>query len=194
MGGFSPSSVSGAGIVRWLEHWTRASDRKVSAGAFSFPGSTFCADSCFATCSTSVTAVACKRFWSFCQKCWWQVTVKHTRMYLWIKWHCMVYTVQGCMAYTELAPRWHQFYLAPAMLQLTKRCCLAPFCWILIKRALKVWASALCTFYNNPAPLNGSMQFHYCTLVTREPEQTTLLFWSAACGVTPHGLHTADRR
>jgi len=58
-----------------------------------------------------------------------------------------------------------------------------------------VWASALCTFYNNPAPLNGSMQFHYCTLVTsRELEQTTLLFWSAACGVTPHGLHTADRR
>ena len=49
-------------------------------------------------------------------------------------------------------------------------------------------------FYNNPAPLNGSMQFHYCTLVTREPEQTTLLFWSAACGVTPHGLHTANRR
>ena len=31
-------------------------------------------------------------------------------------------------------------------------------------------------FYNNPAPLNGLMQFHYCTLVTREPEQTTLLF------------------
>ena len=59
---------------------------------------------------------------------------------------------------------------------------------------LQMWASALCTFYNNPAPLNGSMQFHYCTLVTREPEQTTLLFWSAACGVTPHGLHTADRR
>ena len=29
-------------------------------------------------------------------------------------------------------------------------------------------------FYNNPTPLNGSMQFHYCTLVTREPEQTTL--------------------
>ena len=59
---------------------------------------------------------------------------------------------------------------------------------------ISVWASALCTFYNNPALLNGSMQFHYCTLVTREPEQTTLLFWSAACGVTPHGLHTADRR
>ena len=27
-----------------------------------------------------------------------------------------------------------------------------------------MWASALCTrFYNNPALLNGSMQFHYCT-------------------------------
>ena len=53
---------------------------------------------------------------------------------------------------------------------------------------------SLYTFYNNPAPLNGSTQFHYCTLVTREPEQTMLLFWSAACGVTPHGLHTADWR
>ena len=31
-------------------------------------------------------------------------------------------------------------------------------------------------------------------LVTQEPEQTTLLFWSTACSVTPHGLHTADRR
>ena len=57
-----------------------------------------------------------------------------------------------------------------------------------------MWASALCTFYNNPAPLNGSMQFHYCTLVTQEQEQMMLLFWSAACGVTPHGLHTADRQ
>ena len=38
---------------------------------------------------------------------------------------------------------------------------------------------SLYTFYNNPTPLNGSMQFHYCTdtvIVTREPEQTTLLF------------------
>ena len=63
-----------------------------------------------------------------------------------------------------------------------------------ISVSIHLWASALCTFYNNPAPLNGSMQFHYCTLVTREPEQTTLLFWSAACGVMPQGLHTADRR
>ena len=48
-------------------------------------------------------------------------------------------------------------------------------------------------FYSNPAPVNRSTQFHYCT-VTREPEQTTLLFWSAACSVTPRGLHTAERR
>ena len=93
--------------------------------------------------------------------------------------------------------------------------CFPCFCWlfflfllfvfvslllvILFLLSLSLWES-LCEqvlfvrFYNNPAPLNGSMQFHYCTLVTREPEQTTLLFWSAACGVTPHGLHTADRR
>ena len=37
-----------------------------------------------------VTAVACKRSWSFYQKCRWQVTAKHTctlRMWLCIKWH-----------------------------------------------------------------------------------------------------------
>ena len=42
--------------------------------------------------------------------------------------------------------------------------------WLVCEQVLFV------RFYNNPAPLNGSMQFHYCTLVTREPEQTTLLF------------------
>ena len=38
-----------------------------------------------------VIAVACKRSWSFCQKCRWQVTAKHTcalPMWLWVKWHC----------------------------------------------------------------------------------------------------------
>ena len=36
-----------------------------------------------------VTAAVCKRSWSFCQKCRWQVTAKHTCtlcMWLWIKW------------------------------------------------------------------------------------------------------------
>ena len=37
-----------------------------------------------------VTTVACKRSWSFCQKCRWQVTVKHAYtlcMWLCMKWH-----------------------------------------------------------------------------------------------------------
>ena len=71
--------------------------------------------------------------------------------------------------------------------------------YIMINMYIYMWASALCIcFYINPALLNGSTQFHllyyYCVLVTREPEQMTLLFWSAARGVMPHGLHTADRR
>ena len=40
-----------------------------------------------------VTAVACTRSQSFCQKCRWQVTAKHTctlPMWLWMKWHCKV--------------------------------------------------------------------------------------------------------
>ena len=50
-----------------------------AAGEFSSPEWTFCADSYFSICSTpTVTAVARKRPWSFCQKCRWQVTPKHT--------------------------------------------------------------------------------------------------------------------
>ena len=45
-----------------------------------------------------------------------------------------------------------------------------------------------------PPRLTDPRNFIIVLLVTREPEQTTLLFWSAACSVTPHGLHTADRR
>ena len=54
-----------------------------------------------------VTAVARKRSSSFCQKCRWQVTAKHTCTLLMclriIKWHCKV--LHDCMVYTELAPR-----------------------------------------------------------------------------------------
>ena len=61
-----------------------------------------------------VTAVARKRSRSFCQKCRWQVTAKHTYtlpVWLWMKWHCNL--VHGWMVYTELAPKrqhftWHQ--------------------------------------------------------------------------------------
>ena len=44
-----------------------------------------------------------------------------------------------------------------------------------------------------PPRLMDQRNFITVLIVTREPEQT-LLFRSAACGVTPHGLHTADRR
>ena len=63
-----------------------------AAGEFSSPGSTFFADSYFGICSTPVrvTAGAHKRSRSFCQKCRWQVTAKHTytlHMWLCMKWH-----------------------------------------------------------------------------------------------------------
>ena len=51
---------------------------------------------------------------------------------------------------------------------------------------------SLYMFYNNPAPLNGSTQFHYCTdgnPGTRADDAFVL-----KCGVTLHGLHIADRR
>ena len=57
-----------------------------------------------------VTAVARKRSRSFCQKCMWQVTAKHTYtlpMWLWMKWHCNL--VHGWMVYTELALKWQHF-------------------------------------------------------------------------------------
>ena len=50
------------------------------------------------------TTVARKRSWSFCQKCRWQVTAKHTYtlpMWLWMKCYCKL--VYGWMVYTELA-------------------------------------------------------------------------------------------
>ena len=50
-----------------------------------------------------VTAAACKKSWSFCQKCRWMVTAKHLctlRMWLCVKWGDMAH---GCTAYTESA-------------------------------------------------------------------------------------------
>ena len=46
-----------------------------------------------------VSAVAHKRSRSFCQKCRWQVTAKHTYtllMWLWMKWHCNWCMVEWC--------------------------------------------------------------------------------------------------
>ena len=99
----------GVGIAQWLERRTR--DWKVAGSSpcrsgeiKKSPGSTFCAD--------SLNALAGKRSRSFCQKCRWQVTVKHTctlRMWLCMKWHGE--WVVWC---TQNAPRRQQFHVAPA--------------------------------------------------------------------------------
>ena len=97
-------SYLGAGLAQWLGCWTR--DPKVTGSSpgrsggkkISPPGSAFCGDSYFSIYST---ATECKRSRSFCQKCRWQVTGKHSRtlcMWLCMKWHDMVH---GCVEYTE---------------------------------------------------------------------------------------------
>ena len=51
-----------------------------SSGRISSPELTFCGDSYLLSvpsCVTAVSAVACKRPWSFCQKCRWRVPLKH---------------------------------------------------------------------------------------------------------------------
>ena len=110
----------GAGIAQWLER--RTHDRKVpgsspgrSGGRIFFPMVIFLCWLLFRyPFHPRLTAVARKRSRSFCQKCRWQVTAKHTYtlpMWLWVKWHC--YLVHGWMVYTEPALKrqhctWHQ--------------------------------------------------------------------------------------
>ena len=92
----SPSQEWSKRIAQWLECWT--CDWKVvgsnpcrSGGRIFFSRVDFLCwllvRYLFHPC---VTAVAHKRSWSFCQKCRWQVTAKHTytlRMWLCMKWH-----------------------------------------------------------------------------------------------------------
>ena len=96
-------------------------------------------------CRPHVTAVACKWSLSFCQKCRWQVTAKHTYtlpMWLWMKWHCK--QVYGWMVYTELALRWQQFHMAPAMQQ-QMSVIRTPLPWILKICATKRIQSLICS-------------------------------------------------
>ena len=73
-------------VVRAPDSWSKGG----GVGEFSSPGSTFCADSYFGI-----------HYWSFCQKCTWQVTLKCIHL-LYVALHevtwCMVVT---CMVYTE---------------------------------------------------------------------------------------------
>ena len=86
----------GVRIAQWLERWTR--DRKVagsnpfrSGGRIFFSRVNFlCWLLFWYLFHPCVTAVARKRLRSFCQKCRWQVTAKHTytlHMRLCMKWH-----------------------------------------------------------------------------------------------------------
>ena len=68
-------------VVRVPESWLKGPWVQVTAGAaggFSSPWSNFCADLFQYLFYTCVKAVAPERSWSFCQKCMWQVTAKHT--------------------------------------------------------------------------------------------------------------------
>ena len=56
-----------------------------------------------------VTAVAHKRSWSFCQKLQLNTRTPYVCGFAWSD------MVHGCMVYTELAPGWQQFHVAPAM-------------------------------------------------------------------------------
>ena len=109
----------GAEIAQWLERWIERLWVWIpaeAAGEFSSPGpgSTFCADSYFGTRSTPrVITVAHKRSRSFCQKCRWQVTAKHTctlRMWLCMKWYgAWLYGVhRTCQNSSNFM--WHQPY------------------------------------------------------------------------------------
>ena len=86
----------GVGIAQWLVHQTH--DQKVvgsnpcrSSGRIFFSGVNFlCWLLFWYPFYPCVTAVACKRSWSVCQKCRWQVTDKHAcTLHTWLcmKWH-----------------------------------------------------------------------------------------------------------
>ena len=129
----------GAGIAQWLEHRTR--DRKVPGSSPSrrifFSRVNFLCWLLFQyPFQPRVTAVARKTSQSFCLKCRWQVTAKHTYtlpMWLWMKWHCNL--VHGWMVYTELAPKQHFTWHQPCNTQ--KSAIRTPLLCILIIHAIK---------------------------------------------------------
>ena len=72
------------------------------------------------TMQPRVTAVACKRPLSFCQKCRWQVTATETRMHLT---YVALHEVTWCMVVwcTQNAPKWQQFHVASTLVDIQKR-------------------------------------------------------------------------
>ena len=113
-----------AGITQWLERRTR--DRKVPGSSSGRSGEIIFFSMVNFLCwllfrcpfHPRVTSAARKRSRSFCQKCRWQFTAKHTYtlpMRLWLKWLCKL--VLGWMVYTKPAPRQQQFHVVPARRQ-----------------------------------------------------------------------------
>ena len=111
-----------AGVVQWLERWTR--DQKVEGSSPGRSGGRIFISRVNFLCRLlfryqfhpRVTSVARKRSRSFCQKCRLQVTANHTctlRMWCRIRWHCKV--VHSCMVYKECAPRRQLLYVAHAV-------------------------------------------------------------------------------
>ena len=99
--------MGGAEIAQWLEHQTQ--NWRVTGSSPSWRGGRIFFSRVNFLCwllfrypfHTCVITVAHKRSWSFCQKCRWQVTAKHTctlHRWLCVKWHDRVH---GCMVYTE---------------------------------------------------------------------------------------------
>ena len=104
----------GSGIAQWLERWT--CDWKVlgsnpcrSGGRIFFSRVNFLC-SYFGIRST---AVARKRSRSFCQKCRWHVTAKHT--YTLHMWLCMKWHVVWC---TQNLRWWQQFHASTVSIPL----------------------------------------------------------------------------
>ena len=111
----------GAGSAQWLEHQTR--DWKVSGSSPDRSGRRTSFSTVDFMCwllfrypfRLRVTAVAGERFRSVCQKCRWQVAVKHACAL-----HASGFTWSGvtlCMIVwcIQNAPRPQQFHVAPAM-------------------------------------------------------------------------------
>ena len=82
-------NTSGALVAQyWTYDWKVAGSRSSGRNFFSRVN--------FSIHSTPVTAVACKRFQSCCQKCRWQVTAKHTCTYIChFKWCMVVWCTQN---------------------------------------------------------------------------------------------------
>ena len=118
--------------------------------------------------------------------------------------HCFCHRL-SCVVFVTSS--WPNNVISSEVIKVTLKCGGLTLTWcICLVRMISicklnkyVWASALCIrFYGNPAPVTDPSNDIPVPLVTRQPEQTTLFFRSAACsvGLTSHGFTqpTGDSR